>query len=431
MPFCLRSEMPADLVILILLFLISLLAGIIVFLIIRLSSYRNIVRDADYMPEFEVLKDMRNAICVFDRNRNLVFSNHSFDILCNDIPDFSEKLYEKISAEYAQHTMLCITGDTEMYFLKDSFVFIKEDGGKFFKVVVLTDFTETAIRINTIDSRYTELSEKIRQISDELSSALIEREKVEEELNLSLQRLKEDEEAGKKLQTKMLPRSFEDIGDYSFYHLLMPSMYLSGDFVDYFSIDERYTGFYLADISGHGTSSGFVTVWLKAFVENNLANHRAQNDGIILSPARLLGKMNYSIKYEKLGKHLTVFYGVIDNKDKTMLWSNAGQFPFPVVYNGEEPYFLEEKNLPIGLLDNIDYPEYLLKLKKGFFLMAVSDGIFEILQDMNIHEKEDYLISLADRSGFDLNGLIYRSGLESLSTLPDDITFLMIREKYE
>ncbi len=423
--------MSVESVILILLSLISLLAGMIVFLLIRLSSCRNTDRDSDDIPEFEVLKDMKQPVCVFDRNKKMVFSNHSFDILCKNIPEFSERLEKQLAGESAQRTVICNTGDAELYFLKDSFVFIKENEEKYFTGVVLTDYTETAISYNIIDSRYSELSEKVNQISDELSSALIEREKVEEELNLSLKRLKEDEEAGKKLQAKMLPRSCEDIGDYSFYHIFMPSMYLSGDFVDYFSIDERYTGFYLADVSGHGTSSGFVTVWLKAFVENNLANHRAQNDGIILSPSRLLKKMNFSMKYEKLGKHLTVFYGVIDNKEKTMLWSNAGQFPFPVVYNGKEPYFLEEKNLPIGLLDNIDYPEYLLKLNKGFFLMSVSDGIFEILNDMTIHEKEGFLLSLADRSGFDLNSLIHRSGLESLRTLPDDVTFLMIKEKDE
>ena len=31
------------------------------------------------------------------------------------------------------------------------------------------------------------------------------------------------------------------------------------EFVDYFRVDERRIGFYLADVSGHGASSAFVT----------------------------------------------------------------------------------------------------------------------------------------------------------------------------
>ena len=35
---------------------------------------------------------------------------------------------------------------------------------------------------------------------------------------------------------------------------------LSGDFVDYFRITDRHFAFYMADVSGHGASSAFVTV---------------------------------------------------------------------------------------------------------------------------------------------------------------------------
>ena len=48
-----------------------------------------------------------------------------------------------------------------------------------------------------------------------------------------------------------------------FAHQIIPSLYLSGDFVDYFRVDERRVAFYLADVSGHGASSAFVTVLLK------------------------------------------------------------------------------------------------------------------------------------------------------------------------
>jgi serine phosphatase RsbU (regulator of sigma subunit) len=42
---------------------------------------------------------------------------------------------------------------------------------------------------------------------------------------------------------------------------------LSGDFVDYFPIDDRHFAFYLADVSGHGAASAFLAVMLKTLMD--------------------------------------------------------------------------------------------------------------------------------------------------------------------
>ena len=60
------------------------------------------------------------------------------------------------------------------------------------------------------------------------------------------------------MQNKLLPDPFMKIQDYQFSRHLYPSMTLSGDFLDYFEINEKYVGFYIADVSGHGVSSAIV-----------------------------------------------------------------------------------------------------------------------------------------------------------------------------
>jgi serine phosphatase RsbU (regulator of sigma subunit) len=92
------------------------------------------------------------------------------------------------------------------------------------------------------------------------------REKLEtanRELEASLHLLQEDQNAGRQVQMNMLPVSPWTIDEFKFAHQIIPSLYLSGDFVDYFRVDERRVAFYLADVSGHGASSAFVTVLLK------------------------------------------------------------------------------------------------------------------------------------------------------------------------
>ena len=65
----------------------------------------------------------------------------------------------------------------------------------------------------------------------------------------------------------------------------MTSAFLSGDFVDYFAIDHEHCGFYMADVSGHGVSSAFVTVLLKSYMGGYLERHQQSGDPTILDPA--------------------------------------------------------------------------------------------------------------------------------------------------
>lgn len=91
-----------------------------------------------------------------------------------------------------------------------------------------------------------------------------------DKLQTSLTELEEGERAGKRVQFKLLPPREQTFGDYVFTHKLKPSEFMSGDFIDYFSIDDERVGFYIADVSGHGVASAFVTVYLKRFMSTCL-----------------------------------------------------------------------------------------------------------------------------------------------------------------
>ncbi|HAS86693.1 MAG TPA: fused response regulator/phosphatase, partial [Candidatus Competibacteraceae bacterium] len=87
-------------------------------------------------------------------------------------------------------------------------------------------------------------------------------EAINEQLRQTLRRLQEDESAARRIQFQLLPENDKVYRSYRFNRHLLTSQYLSGDFVDYFAIDGEHLGFYIADVSGHGVSSAFVTVML-------------------------------------------------------------------------------------------------------------------------------------------------------------------------
>lgn len=255
------------------------------------------------------------------------------------------------------------------------------------------------------------------------------REKLEtanRELQASLHLLQEDQNAGRQVQMNMLPVTpWEDEG-LSFAHQIIPSLYLSGDFVDYFRVDERRVAFYLADVSGHGASSAFVTVLLK-FMTTRLL-YESRRNGMLpeFKPSDVLSHINRGLINCKLGKHVTMLGGVINEESNRLTYSIGGHLPLPVMYTGDQAYYLEGRGLPVGLFKEAEYNNLEIDLPESFSLTLLSDGILDLLDGENLQEKEALLPKLVSQAGGTLDGLRSVFGLANLAEMPDDIALLVL-----
>jgi phosphoserine phosphatase RsbU/P len=253
-------------------------------------------------------------------------------------------------------------------------------------------------------------------------------EAVNRQLKESLQQLEQDEEAGREMQFQLLPENETLIQQCEYSRRLLPSMYLSGDFIDYFQIDEQRTGFYMADVSGHGVSSAFVTVLLKSYMSRYLEDFWQKKDEVILNPESVLMRLNRTLLENHLDKYLTMFYGVIDVAGQTLRFSNGGHFPYPLLFDGKETVYLASKNKPVGLFKDSNYTTEEISLPKQFVLALFSDGIFEAIQSQRLKDKEAYLLSLINKMDVTIDTLIEKTiGTNKDTALPDDITLLMVK----
>jgi serine phosphatase RsbU (regulator of sigma subunit) len=251
-------------------------------------------------------------------------------------------------------------------------------------------------------------------------------EALNQELTQTLKQLQEDEEAGRRIQFQLLPEDNRSFGNYTFRRRLYPSMYLSGDFVDYFTIDDRHIGFYIADVSGHGAASAFVTVMLNTLVVQYRDALWQSGDATILHPQQTLQRLNRDICRQNLDKHLTLFYGVIDLEQNNMRYSNGGQFPYPLLYDGQDVRKLECRGRPIGLFEDAEFKVRQCDLPRECVLVLVSDGILELMPEDAMLERYGALLSATQGTDLDLDEMTV--GLDVLADqhLPDDIAFLII-----
>ncbi len=256
-----------------------------------------------------------------------------------------------------------------------------------------------------------------------------ELEEANTDLREGISELRADQRAGRKVQLKMLPDHKVMLNGLALDHLIKPSLFLSGDFLDYFRISDDQTLVYIADVSGHGASSAFVTVLLKNLTNRLQRNLRRGSSDDILYPDRFLQRINSELLDTGLGKHVTVFVGIISSSARTLRYAVGAHFPMPAIsFKGGETRFLEGSGLPVGLFEDPEWEEFELALPEPFHLFLFSDGILEVLDAENLDKKEQQLLELVSGGRQTIASLSEALYLEGKSELPDDIAIVSVTD---
>ncbi|MFD2228544.1 PP2C family protein-serine/threonine phosphatase [Alkalimarinus sediminis] len=254
----------------------------------------------------------------------------------------------------------------------------------------------------------------------------VELEDANRELKAGIAELKADQKAGLKVQMKMLPEREKKLKGIECDYFIKPSLFLSGDFLDYFKIDSKRAIFYIADVSGHGASSAFVTVLLKNLSNRLLRNFKRGSTDEILYPDRMLHRINRELLETEFGKHLTMFVGILENDTNRLTYSVGAHFPMPVLMTDDGVEYLEGSGMPVGLFEDPTYRVYDRVLPKKFALWLFSDGILEVINASSLADKEQQLLSLVEDSDNSIEKLSNALQLNRMEELPDDIAILTV-----
>ncbi|PIE25542.1 MAG: hypothetical protein CSA60_00205 [Neptuniibacter caesariensis] len=248
-----------------------------------------------------------------------------------------------------------------------------------------------------------------------------------EALEKSLNELQIDQQAARQIQQNMLPDKTVTIGALTAQYLLIPSLYLSGDFVDVIRVDDSKTLFYLADVSGHGASSALVTVLLKNMTNRLLRNLRRKSSFDILSPVATLHRINTELLDTGLGKHVSMFLGIADDEQKTLTYAVGGHHPMPILTDEKGGRFLEGRGMPVGLFPEPVFDEQTIPLPDCYQITLFSDGVLEMLADNDMEAKEQRLLkAVLETKGGNPERIKQCVLPDIISDAPDDIAIMTI-----
>jgi len=148
-------------------------------------------------------------------------------------------------------------------------------------------------------------------------------------------------------------------------------------------------------------------------------------------PSDVLSHINRGLINCKLGKHVTMVGGVIDEETSLLTYSIGGHLPLPVFFTGDKAHYLEGRGLPVGLFDEASYTNHVIALPERFSLTLFSDGILDLLPGETLKHKEAALPEIVKAAGGSLDGLRKKFGLATLGEMPDDIAMLVLSRNFE
>jgi anti-anti-sigma factor len=249
------------------------------------------------------------------------------------------------------------------------------------------------------------------------------------------ERLQKEMQVAQEIQHSLLPRNVPTISGYDIGSLYRAAKEVGGDYYDFVHVDEETVGVVVADVSGKGVPGSLVMTMIRTALRMEArGNHSA---------AEVMARMNDFVTEDmKKGMFVTIFYVILDSKNRIISYSSAGHNPM-ILYRAEsdETFFLNPRGFPVGISlpddslfrRSIDVEK--IKLKKDDMLVIYTDGVTEAMNEEREQYGEERLLSLIKKHGrltpIDFIEKLSNDVKEFTGGYPqnDDITVVAIKEK--
>jgi len=165
------------------------------------------------------------------------------------------------------------------------------------------------------------------------------------------------------------PRLEKSIGGLSIAARYVPTGAVGGDLYDVITLPEDSTGFFLADVAGHGLPSAFIAALTKMAFQMY-----ALNSSPALTAARMNARLCQSMEATL---YVTFFYAVHRPSSQSLTYVCAGHPP-AILLTGKEGFqFLDVGGTVIGAVPEAHFDEATLPFKAPDRVLLFTDGLIE------------------------------------------------------
>ncbi|MCK9441000.1 MAG: SpoIIE family protein phosphatase [Methanothrix sp.] len=186
----------------------------------------------------------------------------------------------------------------------------------------------------------------------------------------TLERSKSELRIASDIQRSFLPERVPPVSGFDLAATFIPAMEVGGDFYDFIP-GEGKLGIVIADVSGKSVPAALFMALSRTIVRINANHHEKGTD--VLEDAN-----NMICADSREGMFVTLFYGVLDQNSRSLIYANAGHPPPLLMRSGSNAFEkLEVTGIALGAIGGAKYEERRIELTSGDVLVLYTDGVNE------------------------------------------------------
>ncbi|MFM7084675.1 MAG: PP2C family protein-serine/threonine phosphatase [Hyphomicrobium sp.] len=203
--------------------------------------------------------------------------------------------------------------------------------------------------------------ERLSELVDERTKALRD----------AHQRIDDELKTAQSFQRTILPLRVHKTNNYEIFGVMHPAKEMSGDFYDYFMIDENRLFFVIADVAGKGIPAALFMMLARTALLTVAAE-----DG---DPAHMISRLNQIlIKNNPIDIFITTLLGIYDTQTGEINFANGGHLlPKIIRTNARVETMPSCGGIALGILDDQKYLNSKACLQPGDTLFLYTDGVTE------------------------------------------------------
>ena len=223
---------------------------------------------------------------------------------------------------------------------------------------------------------------------DEKTQAL---EVAHENVNNAYKLIKDNLIVAKEIQSKILPKNFEEFKPLLFHISYIPQMEIGGDLYDIHNLGKNKTRIFLADATGHGIQASLLTMLIKSEYE------KIKN--VLQMPHLILDSMNktFTTIYKSLKIYFTAITLDINTQSNEIIYSIGGH-PAQLLVRDNQIELIDDRGKAIGLPFPSTYNSFKKNFNKKDKLLLFTDGLFEASNNKNERYGEERLLALMENN---------------------------------
>ncbi|MCE9596792.1 MAG: SpoIIE family protein phosphatase [Spirochaetia bacterium] len=269
---------------------------------------------------------------------------------------------------------------------------------------------KTGDELDTLGDTFDTMASKIESTVGQLSTAN--------------RRLRIELEIGRQVQNFFL-RGHELVKEYSPALVYRPLSEVSGDIYNFFQINDRFKGVFLADATGHGVSAALVTSVIFFHLNQLLKEER--------SPLKIMHALSRQIKNDLNELFFaTAFLLLLDSKGD-IFYVNAGHNA-PMVFRRSSGKLIELETtgmmLGLDLGDPRPYDMKRVPVRSGDRILLFTDGLVESADSQGEMFGNDRVIEIlrasADKPGTEVVKELEAAVIGFAKSMTDDLTIMIL-----